>query len=188
MRQNHETRLLPVCGSIAVVGALGYWSAVLYHANVTGLWGHSVQARGHRIMVRGAAFPRQLLPEPVLTARGTLLMMVSDDCVYCREEVPSWIASIRSGALRPTVPVAILRGPGLRLATELHSVLSGVRVETSIHEVSRSDARLLKAAVGLAGTPSVVLLDNGSIVRFASGRLNERTLPVLRGELKALAQ
>jgi len=110
--------------------------------------------------------------------RPLLVLLISDDCLYCQQDVPKWISAFEGG-LRPEAEILIISKDGHQLARRvfrsLHPAAAGIR----LMELTQAQASALAARTGITATPMLLLLDGEGAIRLIGNRLNDKLIDTM---------
>jgi hypothetical protein len=123
--------------------------------------------RGKTIRVSGLSFPR---------SRYSILLVISTDCHFCQESLPFY-RSLSSDLQGNADLLAVLPQPQSKAAAYLRAA------NVDVAQI----ATALPSQLGVAGTPTMLLLDpNGKVQETWSGHLDESQQAQVRSRLEHL--
>lgn len=88
-----------------------------------------------------------------------LLIIISDECAYCRRDVPRWIEQFSAPSFPRSLRVAVVSIQGHQLGQELDRARRSAGLSGTTLSLRSRDAKILAARSGVLSTPALVVLD-----------------------------
>ena len=113
--------------------------------------------------------------------RPTVVIVVSDECPYCHQDVPLWQRLIE--AMPPSAALDIVAKRGEEIASHLFAAATARRLSVSVRVPTGTTQ--FNVGTGWRGTPATVLLTKDKTIGLFVPRMTDSALRQIQSELSA---